>query len=127
MGSGWRDDGVVFLAYAEQKPNTVPVHLFHSESKGIWTNTVQLEASPPSLGNNQWKYDGVLFYAYNSSTNMPRVTPVWRYWNRINYGTEDVRQPRCAFLSIGQSLTNDLPEWILDRPLFYVFAPDFRL
>jgi hypothetical protein len=126
MGADWIRDGILCQAYIRQKPDTVPIHAFHSETKGIWTNTIQMELTPLPIGNNQWKYDGIPFYAYKTSMNSTLLKPVWRYWNRINYGTEDVREPRRSYLRMGDIVDDDLPGWRLDRILFYAFSPDMN-
>ena len=126
MGAGWLRDGVAFQAYADRKDETVPVHAFHSESRGVWTNTLQLESMPPSIGNNEWKYDGILAFAFKSSMHSDLLKPVRRYWNKINHGTEDVREPRRALLCLGDVVDcSDLSTtWTADRVLFYAFPPD---
>jgi hypothetical protein len=126
MGADWIRDGILCEAYIRQKPDTVPIHAFHSETNGIWTNTIQMELTPLPIGNNQWKYDGIPFYAYKTSMNSTLLKPVWRYWNRINYGTEDVREPRRSYLRMGDIVDDDLPGWRLDRILFYAFEPDMN-
>jgi hypothetical protein len=127
MGGGWILEGIIFQAYIRQKPDTVPIQSFHSETKGIWTNTIQLESTRPPLGNNEWKYDGSPFYVYNTSMNSSLLKPVWRYWNRIHHGTEDVAEPRRTFLCMSDIAYDDRPEWILDRILFYAFSPDMNV
>ena len=125
MGTGWLRDAVAFQAYADRKADTVPVHAFHSESRGVWTNTLQLESMPPSIGNNQWKYDGILAYAFKSSMYSDLLKPVRRYWNSINHGTEDVREPRRVLLCLDDAVDcSNLPAWTADRVLFYAFPPD---
>jgi hypothetical protein len=127
MGDGWILDGILCQAYTRRQPDTVPVQAFHSEEKGIWTNTLQIETTPIPIGNNRWKYDGTPFYAYETSMNSTLLKPVWRYWNRINYGSEDVKEPRRSFLRIGDVVEDDLPGWRLDRILFYAFSPNMNV
>ena len=127
MGSGWIFDGILCQAYSRQKPNTIPIQTYHSETNDIWTNTLQIESRPLPIGNNQWKYDGTPFYAYNTSINSSLLKPIWRYWNRINYGTIDVSQPRRSYLRIGDIIDDDLPEWRLDRIVFYAFLPNMNV
>ena len=69
MGSGWIFDSILCRAYIRQRPNTVPIRAYHSESQDIWMNTLQIESIPLPIGNNQWKYDGTPFYAYQTSMN----------------------------------------------------------
>ena len=59
--------------------------------------------------------------------NSTFLKPIWRYWNRINYGTEDVKEPRRSFLRIGDVIDDDLPEWKLDGIIFYAFSPDMNV
>ncbi len=127
MGAGWIFDRILCQAYIRQKPDTVPIQAFHSEAKGIWTNTLQIESMPIPIGNNQWKYDGTPFYAYKTSMNSSLLKPIWRYWNRINYGTEDVSEPRRSYLRMGDTVDDDLPGWRLDRIIFYAFSPHMNV
>lgn len=123
MGSGWTFDGILCQGYSRQKPDTVPIQAFHSEEDGIWSNTLQIDMKPLPIGSNQWLYDGNLFYGYRTSMNSSLLKPVWRYWNKINYGTEDVNEPRRSFLQMGDIVNDDLPDWKLDRIIFYAFSP----
>ena len=127
MGGGWILDGILCQAYIRQKPDTIPIRAFHSEAKGMWTNTLQIESTPLPIGNNQWKYDGTPFYAYKTSMNSSLLKPIWRYWNRINYGTEDVSEPRRSYLRMGDIVDDDLPGWRLDRIIFYAFSPHMNV
>lgn len=126
MGDGWVFDRVLCQGYIREKPDTISIRAFHSEAQGMWTNTLQIESNPLPIGNNQWKYDGTLFYAYNTSMNSSLLKPVWRYWNRINLGTEDVSEPRRSYLQLGDIVDDDLPDWRLDRILFYAFSPEMN-
>ncbi|CAF3432990.1 unnamed protein product [Rotaria sp. Silwood1] len=127
MGDGWILDSILCQAYIRQKPDTIPIYGFHSETKGIWTNTLQIDSTLLPIGNNQWKYDGTIFYAYKTSMNSSLLKPVWRYWNRINYGTEDVSEPRRSYLRMGDIIDDDLPGWRLEHILFYAFPPDINV
>ncbi|CAF1048259.1 unnamed protein product [Adineta steineri] len=127
IGADWTFDRILCQAYIRQKPNTIPIHAFHSNTKDIWTNTLQIESTPLPIGNNQWKYDGIPFYAYKTSTNSTLLKPVWLYWNRINYGTEDVSQPRRSYFLMSDIADDNLPEWKLDRILFYAFPPNMNV
>lgn len=127
MGSGWIFDGILCQGYSRQKLDTVPIHAFHSEGDGIWLNTLQIELAPIPIGNNQWKYDGIPFYAYKTSMNSSLLKPVWRYWNRIKHGTEDANEPRRSFLRMGDIVNDDLPGWRLDRIVFYAFSPHMNV
>ena len=128
LGAGWIFDRLLCRAYIRQKPDTVPIRAFHSDTRGIWTNTLQIESIPLPIGNNQWKYDGTPFYAYNTSMNSSLLKPVWRYWNRINHGTEDVSEPRRSYLQLGELSDGDnLPGWQLERILFYAFSPEMNV
>lgn len=123
MGSGWIFDRIICRAYIRPKPDTCPIRAYHSEKDGTWTNTLQIESNPMPIGNNQWIYDGTPFYAYKTSMNSSLLKPVWRYWNRINYGTEDVSEPRRSYLRMGDSDDDELSDWKLDRIIFYAFEP----
>ncbi|CAF2438077.1 unnamed protein product [Rotaria sp. Silwood2] len=127
MGDGWILDSILCQAYIRQKPDTIPIYAFHSEAKGIWTNTLQIDSTLIPIGNNQWKYDGTIFYAYKTSMNSSLLKPIWRYWNRINYGTEDVSEPRRSYLRMGDITEDDLPGWRLEHILFYAFPPDINV
>ncbi|CAF1020239.1 unnamed protein product [Rotaria sordida] len=127
MGDGWIQDGILCQAYIRQKPDTIPIYAFHSEAKDIWTNTLQIDSTLIPIGNNQWKYDGTLFYAYKTSMNSSLLKPIWRYWNRINYGTEDVSEPRRSYLRMGDIIDDDLPGWRLEHILFYAFPPNINV
>lgn len=127
MGEGWIFDRILCQAYIRPKPDTIPIHVFHSEAKDIWTNTIQTESTLLPIGNNQWQYDGILFYAYKTSMNSSLLKPVWRYWNKINYGTEDVSNPRRSYLRMADTVDDDLPGWRLEHLLFYAFPPDLNL
>ncbi|CAF3095636.1 unnamed protein product [Rotaria socialis] len=127
MGDGWIFDGILCQAYTQAKPDTIPIHGFHSESKDIWLNTLQTESKLLPIGNNQWQYDGIIFYAYKTSMNSSLLKPVRRYWNKINYGTEDVSEPRRSYFRMGDLTEDDLPGWRLEHLIFYAFPPDFNV
>jgi hypothetical protein len=119
MGKGWVLDTVAFLAYSRREPDTLPVFAFHSERAGEWTNTLQLDSTPPLIGAGQWISDGISFYTYPSSRNQTALQPVWRYWNVL---TRDLsmRHQRFTQLLINRNdLEYQREGWIRDQIVFY--------
>ena len=120
VGKGWVFDRVAFLAYARHEPGTKPVFTFHSESDGEWTNTVQLDPTPPMRAPGQWIADGVSFYTYPTKRNSAELQPVWRYWSILTDDTGIARKKPVTLLVIN---TNQFDQerigWIRDQILFY--------
>jgi hypothetical protein len=120
MGTGWTFDQVAFIGYSKQERNTEPVYAFHTETRGIWTNTLQMDPRPPVIGGDQWISDGISFYAYKTSMDSPLLQPVWRYWNKIKASASDATETRTTFLTMKKDHIEDiLSGWTLDDIIFY--------
>jgi len=131
MGLGWAFDGYVFQAYSKPVPGTEPVYSFHSEIRGLWTNTVQLDPRSPIIGESQWIPDGISFYAHKSPMNSTDLRPVFRYWNRIRPSLTNDIEVRSTYLTIKveEEDNNNIvrTDWIFDNILFYVLPFDDKL
>lgn len=121
MGNGWIFDGFLFQAYNKSAPDTEPVYAFHSETRAVWTNTVQMDPKSPIIGNDQWIPDGVSFYAYRTSFNSTELQPVLRYWNKLKTGATDLTETRITYLTTKPVDGNEEEElgWTFDSILFY--------
>lgn len=117
MGKGWNFDAVAFLAYSKRELGTQPVYSFHSETAGEWSNTLQLDSTPPMIGTEHWISDGISFYTYPTLTNSHELQPVWRYWNALKNSTS---HKRLTFLVVDKTdFEQERIGWMRDQVLFY--------
>lgn len=80
----WTDEGVAYRAFAESAiPGLVPVHRFHSPTlKGYFYTLSPSEVEKLTQDYpDQWRYQGIAFYAFAQLDQPHGTIPVHRLWS----------------------------------------------
>lgn len=115
--SWYHYEGIAFYAYTSQVSGTVPVYrFFQLNSVGSHFYTASQTEANYLIANeaNQWKYEGVSFYAYPPGTS--GTDAVWRFVNNYN-GSHFYTSSQAESNYVQQSLS---AEWKFEGETFDV-------
>ncbi|HET8958079.1 MAG TPA: S8 family serine peptidase, partial [Microcella sp.] len=80
----WRYEGPAFGAFASPVTGTVAVYRFWSttgQSHFYTASTAERDKVINDYPDEVWKYEGIAFYVYPSSSSAPETRPVARFWS----------------------------------------------
>ncbi len=84
LSAYWTYEGVAYVAYTDQKEETLPVYRFWSPVFRGHFYTIHKDEMRNVIGHLSayWTYEGVAWYAYPTATTNSTV-PVYRFWSPV--------------------------------------------
>ncbi|MCW4384381.1 hypothetical protein OH146_01185 [Salinibacterium sp. SYSU T00001] len=80
----WKYEAVAYSAFTKQVAGTVPLYRFWSDTmNGHFYTASESEKNHviAAYDDSVWKYEGVAYYVYPSSSSVAGTRPVYRFWS----------------------------------------------
>jgi hypothetical protein len=82
--SEWTYEGVAYRAFSTQRPGTVPLYRFWSQTQRghFYTTEVgEKDFIVATYPTDVWNFEGTAFYVYPDTTAVTPTQRVWRFWS----------------------------------------------